>query len=146
MALTLVEKVLQLQSVDVLHLASSEDLAFVARIAKEVEVEEGAPIYAEGDPPDALFVVVKGGVRLHRGDEEIARLGAGEAFGTWALLDEAARVSSATACERSVLLEVDREEFLALLADRVDIVQAIFKAMVDRLRKLADLARGPGHG
>lgn len=146
MALTVVEKALQLRSVDVLQLASTEDLAAVARIAEEVVLEQGTEIYREGDPPDALFVVVEGQVRLHRGDEEIAVLEAGEAFGTWALFDESARVSSATTIERSRLLRIEREEFLALLADRADIVQAIFKAMVERLRDLADLTRGPKNG
>ena len=55
-------------------------------------------------------------------------------------------MSSATASEDSVLLALDREEFLATLADRADIVQAIFKAMVERMRKLAELAKGPSHG
>lgn len=142
MGLTVVEKALKLQAVDVLKRASSEDLAHVAQIAEEAELAAGTRIYAEGDAPDALFVVVSGGVRLHRGAEEIALLGPGEAFGTWALLDDAPRVTSATTSEATRLLRVEREQFLALLADRMDIVQAVFKAMVERLRRLADVARG----
>ena len=144
MALTVVERALKLQTVDVLQHASSEDLAHVAQIAQEVEFADGAEIYSEGDAPDALFVVLSGTVRLLRGLEEIGAVGEGEAFGSWALFDEAPRVASAKAGATTTLLKVDRQEFLELLADRVDIVQAIFRAMVARLRQLADVVKaGP---
>ena len=51
---------------DVLKQASSEDLAYVAQIADEVELDEGEVIYTEDDAPDALYVVASGAVRLHR--------------------------------------------------------------------------------
>ncbi|MBW2732981.1 MAG: cyclic nucleotide-binding domain-containing protein [Deltaproteobacteria bacterium] len=142
MGLTAIEKALVLQSVDVLQRASTEDLAYVAQISEEIEMGANGVAYNEGDTPDALYVVLKGSVKLHRGDEEIATLGAGEAFGSWALVDEAPRVASATTLEPSTLLKVDREEFVELLADRANIVQAIFKEMVERLRLLADIAKG----
>ena|GEM_PF-6412208 len=139
MGLTVVEKVLKLQSVDVFKAASTDDLAHVAQIAEEVELAAEEAVYAEGDAPDALYIVLSGEVKLHRGSDEIGQLSSGEAFGSWALLDEAPRVASATTVSASTLLKVEREEFLELLADRVDIVQAIFKAMVERLRKLAEM-------
>jgi AAA family ATP:ADP antiporter len=140
-ALTTIEKALKLQTVDVLKRASTEDLAYVAQIAAEEQHEAEAVLYGEGDSPDALYVVLEGSVRLHRGELEIAVLDAGEAFGSWALVDDAPRVASATTVEPATVLKVDREEFLELLADRVDIVQAVFKAMVERLRILADVAK-----
>lgn len=140
MGLTAIEKALKLQQVDVLQQASTEDLSYIAQIAKEEQFSASQPIYSEGDLPDALYVVIAGRVRLHREDVEIAVLGEGEAFGSWALLDESPRVASATAVDDVTLLKVSREEFLEVLADRVDIVQAIFKAMVERLRSLASAA------
>jgi AAA family ATP:ADP antiporter len=140
MGLTVIEKALKLQKVDVLQHASTEDLAHIAQIAQELSVEAGGPLYREGDAPDALFVVVSGKVRLHRDEIDIALLGEGEAFGSWALVDEAPRVASATVLEDATLLRVGREEFVELLADRVDIVQAVFRAMVARLRELAGVS------
>lgn len=142
MALTVVEKALKLRTVDVLSHASSKDLGYIAQIAEEQEVSEGQRIYAHGDAPDALYVVISGKVKLSRGDVEIGLIGAGEAFGSWALFDDAPRVATASTTEDSVLLKVERDEFLELLADRVDIVQAVFKAMVEKIRNLADLAQG----
>ena len=141
MGLNAIEKALTLQKVDVLKRASTDDLVHIAQIATEEELEAGAEIYSEGDAPDALFVITSGKVRLHRADEEIAVLGEGEAFGSWALVDESPRVASATTVDPTTLLRVSREEFMELLADRVDIVQAVFKAMVERLRNLAALTK-----
>jgi AAA family ATP:ADP antiporter len=143
MGLTAIEKALKLQTVDVLQRASTEDLTYVAQIAEEVEVSANETIYREGDAPDALYVVIDGQVRLHSDDVEIDLLQKGEAFGSWALVDEAPRVTAATAIADSALLKVDREEFLELLGDRVDIVPAIFKAIVGRLRALAAVAKAP---
>ena len=142
MALTQVEKALKLRAVDVLREASSEDLAYVAQIASELEIAEKALIYQENDAPDALYVVITGEVELVQGDVEIGVVSAGEVIGTWALVDDTPRVASARARTPCTLLKVGREDFTDLLADRPDIVQAIFKAMVYRIRNLADLARG----
>jgi CRP-like cAMP-binding protein len=143
MGLTNLEKALRLQRVDVLRRASTEDLCHIAQIATELELPEAASIYREGEAPDALYVVIDGKVRLFRGEIEVAVLGEGEAFGTWALIDESPRVASAAAVEPTVLLKVAREDFQEILAERVDIVQAIFKAMVERLRDLANVAHNP---
>jgi AAA family ATP:ADP antiporter len=140
--LTLVEKALKLRTVDVLEQASSEDLAYVAQIAEEVELGPESTIYADGDAPDALYVVLDGEVELKQGEVEIGVIGAGEAFGSWALVDDAPRVASAHTKSAATLLKVDREEFIDLLSDRAGIVQALFKAMVGRIRALADLAKG----
>jgi HEAT repeat protein len=141
MGMSVVEKALKLRTVDVLARVSSEELAYIADIAEEIVLAPDAPIYAHGDAPDALYVVVSGSVRLHQDGEEIGLLGEGEAFGSWALFDEAPRVASAVAAGPVTALKVDREEFLELLGDRVELVRAIFKAMVERIRSLAELAQ-----
>ena len=141
MSLTLLERALKLRAVDVLKDASSEDLAYVAQIAEEREVSAGTALYAEGDAPDALYVILSGEVDLAQGDDAIGTASEGEAFGSWALVDESPRVASATAKTDATLLTVDRADFQDLLADRPDIVQAVLKAMVKRIRALAELAK-----
>jgi AAA family ATP:ADP antiporter len=143
MGLSTIEKALKLQKADVLKEASTEDLGHIAQIATEEQFEDGAAIYSEGDTPDALFVVLEGKVKLHKEEQEIAVLGENETFGGWALVDESPRMASATAVGSANLLRVGREDFQELLADRLDIVQAVFKSMVDRLRDLANLANNP---
>lgn len=136
--LTVVEKVIFLQNVDVFAHVPSEQLAYLAAIAEESTYIKGDVIFQEAAPSDALFLVLDGRVRMHRGEEEITVIGPREAFGTWALFDDEARVATATAIEETRLLRVDREEFIDLLADHVQITQGVLKTMVKRMRGLVD--------
>ncbi|HDS01573.1 MAG TPA: cyclic nucleotide-binding domain-containing protein, partial [candidate division Zixibacteria bacterium] len=116
----------------------TEQLASLASIAEEVEYIKGDVIYKEHDPSDALYLVLEGKVKLHRGDQEISTAEKDDAFGTWALFDEEPRVVTATAAADCRLLRVDREDFIDLLADHVQIAQGVIKTVVKRLRNLVE--------
>ena len=134
--LTVIEKVMVLQTVDVFSEVSTEQLSHLAMISEEVSFPDGEAIYGEGDASNAMYLVLEGRVRLHRGDLEVTVAGAHEPFGTWALFDEEPRVTSATPLEDVHLLRIDKEDFIDLLADHVEITQGILKAMVKGLRGL----------
>jgi CRP-like cAMP-binding protein len=145
--LTILEKVIFLQNVDVFSEVPTEKLAALAAIADEVEARAGEVLYKEADPSDAMYLVLSGSVRLHRGSTEVTRAGEREAFGTWALFDDELRVVSAT-CESSArLLRIDKESFIELLADNVEITRGVLKAVVGRLRSvLSRVGHGAGPG
>ncbi|MBT3345932.1 MAG: cyclic nucleotide-binding domain-containing protein [Gemmatimonadetes bacterium] len=115
---------------------SSEELAYLAAIVAEESHPEGGVVYSERDPASAMYLVVSGRVRLHRDDLEITVAGAGEAFGTWALFDDEPRMSAATALKESHLLRLDKDAFIDLLADNVEITEGVLKALVGRVRGL----------
>ncbi len=143
--LTAVEKVIFLQNVDVFSQVPSQQLALLAAVSEELTLPAGGIIYQESDPSDAMYVVVEGRVRLHRGDTEVTRAGPKEAFGTWALFDDELRVTAATAAEDCRLIRVDKEDFIDLLAENVEITQGILKAVVGRLRSVVSRV-GPTSG
>lgn len=134
--LSTLEKVIFLQNVDVFSEVETEKLAAVAAIGVEVDVASGEVIYAEAGPSDAMYLVLSGVVRLHRGATEVTRARAGEAFGIWALFDDEVRVVSATCEERARLLRIGKEDFIDLLAEHVDITRGVLKAVVRRLRSV----------
>ena len=134
--LTVVEKVILLQDVDIFSEVSTAQLASLAGIAEEREYDPGDSVYLERDPANSMFLVVEGQVRLHRSDLEITVRGPGTAFGTWALFDDEPRVSSATTLEPAKLLMLDKDDFIDLLADDVQITQGVLKALVNRVRGL----------
>lgn len=136
--LTVVEKVIVLQKVEVFTEVSTEPLSFLAAIADVVSYPAQQRIFECGDPADALYVVLDGSVRLHRNDEDISVVQAGEAFGTWALFEEAPRVASATVIDEAQLLRIGRDDFLDLLSDHGDVMQGVLKTLVRRLRGLLD--------
>lgn len=141
--LSVVEKVIFLQNVDVFSEVPTEQLAFLAAIAEEVSLEDGEAVYAEDEASDSMYLVLEGEVRLHRGTAEITVARSKEAFGTWALFDDEPRVVSATCLSDARLLRVDKEDFIEVLADNVQITQGVLKAIVRRLRALGRAVRGP---
>ena len=73
--ITTVEKVLFLKSVELFRDLPGEELATIAEIAEEQPFAAGEPVFAEGEPGDALYLVVEGVVRVHRGARHLAQLG-----------------------------------------------------------------------
>ncbi len=134
--LTVVEKVIFLQNVDVFAQVPTEDLAYLAAIAEEESFMSGDVLFKVNEPSDALFLVLDGKVRLHRGEEEILVAGAREAFGAWSLFDDEPRVVGATVTEDARLLRIDRDDFVDLLADHVKVTQGVLRTMAGRLRSL----------
>lgn len=134
--LTTIEKVIFLQNVDLFSDVPTEQLAHMAAIAQEVEIDPKEAIYIENDPSDSLYLVLEGRVRLHQGDQEITIAEEKEAFGSWALFDDQPRVTSATALVESRLLKIDSDQFIDLLSDHEQITKGILKAMAERLRSL----------
>ena len=134
--LTVIEKVIFLQHVDVFSEISTEQMAYLAAIVEEVSFPKNMDIYQVQDPPDAIYLVLEGKVRLHRNGSNIAVVGPQEAFGTWALFDEQPRVATSTTLEDTRLLRVSRDEFIDLLSDHVQITQGVLRALTKRLRGL----------
>jgi CRP/FNR family transcriptional regulator, cyclic AMP receptor protein len=142
--LTVVEKVILLQGVDIFAHASTQQLALVAAIAQERDCEAAVRLFQEATPSDAMYIVVRGRVRVHQGEREVLVAGANEAVGSWALFDEESRLTSATTLEPSLLLRIDRDDFLSVLADHVEITQAILSSVARRLRAVAGKLGGNG--
>jgi ATP-binding cassette subfamily B protein len=86
----------------------------------------GAVIVREGDPADALYVLVSGRARVvKRGDtgEDVPLnvLRAGDAFGEMALLEQTTRMATVRASSDVEALRLDRSAFEALLATAPDL-------------------------
>ncbi len=134
--LTIIEKVLLLQQVDIFDNTSTEDLAHIAAITEQVDYQADTHIYKEGEIPDAMYIVISGRVQLHQQGKQVLVADARSAFGTWALLDDEPRVATATTLEASECLRIDREDFYDLLTDHTNITQGILKTLSKRLRNL----------
>ena len=132
--LSTVEKVLFLKSIDLFSQIPGEDLAQVALIATEEARENGEEIFAEGEAGDALYLVLDGKVRVHRGDRQIAELGERECFGEMAILDASPRSATVTAVKDTNLLKISREDFQEIMAEKPEIALGIIKVLSHRLR------------
>jgi CRP-like cAMP-binding protein len=139
--LSVIEKVIFLQHVDVFAEVPTEQLAYLAAIAEEITVVSGDEVFHEHEHADALYLVIEGSVRLHRNGDEIMTAGPRQAFGAWALFDEEPRVATASATEETRMLRMEREDFYEILADHVQVTQGVLKTMVKRLRGLVEKVR-----
>jgi CRP-like cAMP-binding protein len=131
----LIETVFLLQGVDLLKDARSAHLALLASIADEISVEKGTSLIREGEPTDALYIVVRGAVELHGLGDHLT-IGEGGAFGTWALIDESASPVEAVAAQPTRVLRILREEFHDLVTDHPELAIGLLQGLARRIRSL----------
>jgi CRP-like cAMP-binding protein len=136
--LTTVERVMILKSIDLLANVGPRHLIKVAAAAREEPMWKGQTIYEERDPAEALYVVVTGKVKLESGERPLSEVGAGQAFGTWSLIDDSERGQRATCLEDGMLLEVMREDFYEVAADETTLLRELLRVLARRLRKLVE--------
>jgi hypothetical protein len=148
--LTAVERVLILKGADLLREVGPRHLLALAEVAREVELTAGEAVFQEDDNADALYMVVEGRVRLTTGEQTISEVGPGEAFGTWALVDDSSRGQKAECIEDGMALALHREAFYDVAAGDLTLLQEILRALAKRLRALVserpEEARVEGEG
>jgi CRP-like cAMP-binding protein len=130
-----IEKVLVLRSVSIFSSIATEHLIELARSARPVELKSGETLITEGDHGTAMFVIVNGRVKVHRGDRTLAELGASEVVGEMAALDPEPRSASVTAVEDTLVLRIGNKDLEYLLADDANISRGIIKVLCQRLRQ-----------
>ena len=133
--LTTFERVVALQRVGLFADVPGRTLAAVAQRATEVEVAEGALVIAEGAVEEHMFAVVRGRLRVHRGDRTIVELGPGSTVGELAALVPEPRSASVTALGPATLLRIDRPVLEELLVDRPALASGIIAALVAVIRE-----------
>ncbi len=133
-----VQKLFLLEEVDVFSQSDVDDVAAVAAVARELRFRAGERIFSQGDPGDALYVIVEGAVDAIRNGEHVLRMKSKEAFGEVSLLDGAPRPTDCVAAEDTRVLLIDRRDFLDLLADRPELLAGFFRAVSRQLRAFID--------
>jgi signal-transduction protein with cAMP-binding, CBS, and nucleotidyltransferase domain len=148
--LTTVERVLILKGADLLREVGPRRLRELAEVTREIELTAADVIFKEDDNADALYMLVEGRVRLSMGDRTISEVGPGEAFGTWALVDDSARGQRAECIEDGMALALHRDAFYDVAAGDLTLLKEVVRALAKRLRELVserpEEARVEGEG
>ncbi len=134
--ITPVERVLILKGADLLKDVGPRHLLRLADVAREIPLTKGDTIYREDDPADALYLVVEGRVRITAGDRTTSEVGPGEAFGTWALVDDSSRGQQAECLEDGIALALGRDEFYEVAAGDLTLLQQVVRVLAKRLRAM----------
>jgi CRP/FNR family cyclic AMP-dependent transcriptional regulator len=118
----------------------TEELDEIIGFAVERRVPRGTVIFSKGDEGSSMMAVLVGRVRISAvsadGKEVTLNvIGSGEIFGEIALLDGKPRSADATALEDSVLMVVERRQFLPFLLHNEALVERLLAVLCDRLRR-----------
>ncbi len=108
----------------------------------------GDVLFRQGDPGDALFVLLSGQVRLTRNENgnerQIALLGRrGDTIGEMSLLTGSARPVTARVEKEAEFLVLDRREFEIVLKDNPQVALPLARQLSEQLAQSSRLGRAP---
>lgn len=129
-----------IRDVPLLARLPDEDVSLLASRGRVRRYNAGTTIFHEGDPGDALYVVVDGRVRITRlsgsgSEATLAIVSKGDCFGEFALLDSRPRSATATAQMPTRTFVVSREEFREWVRQRPEASLALLETLSLRLRR-----------
>jgi CRP/FNR family transcriptional regulator, cyclic AMP receptor protein len=119
------------------------DLEGIARAMNRRRYRRHEVIFHEGDPGDALHLVVEGQVKIAResadgGEAIVVILSPGDTFGELVLLDGAPRSATAIAVEATETLAMSRSSFAALIDGTGPFRWRVLSGIAQRIRRVTD--------
>jgi CRP/FNR family cyclic AMP-dependent transcriptional regulator len=120
-----------------------DDLDLMAQACRVRRFRRGEVIFHQGDPGDALHVIMAGRVKISSPSETgveaiLTTLRPGEFFGALALIDGAPRSATATAVDPSETLVLPRDRFRQLVNERAEVRDLVFTELARELRRLTN--------
>ena len=133
----------ELRLVPVLSSLSNTALAQVIRFGQLLCFQPGEIVIKKGDPGDALFFVLAGGLRARlmvgMDDQTLAQIGVGEVFGEMAMFTQSPRSADVVAEEASRLLRLGTDSFRQLIEENPEaaapMLFAMARVMADRIKQ-----------
>ena len=122
-----------LKKVPLFEECSKSDLAKVARIADEVDVDEGKELIREGELARQFFILTDGWADVRRNGRKVNTLGPGDFFGEIGLVTDRLTSASVTTTTPATALVITRASFKSLLRDSPNIQLKVLKALAARV-------------
>lgn len=129
-------KVQLLSKVPLFQECNAKELAKIAALADEIEVDKGAVLTKEGSPGRECFVVSEGKASAKLRGKKLASYNPGDVFGEMSLLDNEPRSATITADTDMVLFVVDSRSFWGLCEEAPAVARKIMKSISQRLRRV----------
>ena len=130
-----------LSRVDLFSGLDRVQLAQLASDLEKVRTVSGSAVVTQGEPGDALYVVIEGDLDVVVQDAgsgretRVNRLGLGDYFGEMSLLTDSPRSATVRSRRDSLLLRLDRRTFNEVLQQRPAVARDIIRTLSDRLRR-----------
>jgi len=107
----------------------------IARYAQIAELPAGVELIREGEPGDALFVILEGDAVVHRSGVELNRVGPGAYFGELAILDGKPRSATVVAETDVRIAVIGIRMFRTLLREFSDLAEQLLVGLAGELRE-----------
>lgn len=115
-----------------------EDVEWIASRGRRLSVQKDDVLIREGEPVDALFILLDGSLTVSTGGNRIATLLSGEIVGEISFVDSRPPSATVTAAQDSYVLGIPREILRAKMATDAWFASRFFQAvaafLADRLR------------
>jgi CRP-like cAMP-binding protein len=152
-----VERILSLHRIPVLGTLPSVELASIAEIARERFFPRGSVLFREGEPVQAVQVVVEGAVHIGRKGRLVGHAGPGSAVGGIGVLARDEEGIQATAEADTLTLEIGADGLFELMEDQFSVFHHVLREVCQQmigvvsrfpaaLEQLPPLAHAPARG
>ncbi len=111
-----------------------EQLGRIAALTEEVRFEPNEAIFHEGDPIDAIYLLLKGRVALEKNGQKVREISEGNAFGTVAALDLNPALHTVKAVDYVHALKLDARDLHDLLSQDFELVEGVIQALCQMIR------------
>src|SRR5215469_16741898 len=129
---------------DVFGHLEDEALAALASELQWFSLPGGRTLFHQGDPADALYLVVSGSLGVFVGPTEWVRLvAAGDSVGEVGLITGEGRQYTARALRDSELLRLDRTAFEAVTRQHPQAMLGVAKVAIARMQQRLEGEQGP---
>jgi CRP/FNR family cyclic AMP-dependent transcriptional regulator len=119
---------------------SRKELAQLARVSEDLEVEPGTVLCKEGDIGHEFFVIVDGKVKITRKGRRVSVRGGGDFVGEIALIEDVPRTATVTAETPVRLFVLTRKDFRHLLDEQPNVERKVMRVLA---RRLAEVSSDP---
>jgi CRP/FNR family cyclic AMP-dependent transcriptional regulator len=133
MALRKNAKIELLKSVPLFAQCTRKELAAVAAVADEIDLQEGRELTRQGAPGREFFVLVEGEADVRRNGRKVRTLGDGDFFGEIALVTKRPRTATVVARTPVRVLVVTDRAFRRMIEESPSMQTKVLQALAERL-------------
>jgi CRP/FNR family transcriptional regulator, cyclic AMP receptor protein len=136
-----------IKTVNLFSALRDDEARAISRISMLKAYQKGYLVFQEGERGDALYIIVKGKVKVSLYGEDgreyiLDVIGKDGFFGELSLIDELPRSANVVTMEESEFLVIRRADFLRLLMESPSITVSILKTLSGRLRAADERIKG----
>jgi len=132
------QNIVFLKSLDIFQSLDDKTLEKLLEDFKEISLEPGEILFQEGDPSDAMYVILDGELSIEKQSLLIARRKKGEYLGELGLIESAPRSATAKASKKSHLFQIQFEQFQTNFASNSKALMEVLKTVALRAREDLD--------